>query len=147
MARVKPSPRAPIGKQVKREVVYLTCAITRWDLEISAHGADGYFYEKREARATLVAHGTLDEPVKGATEVEIMLTGSDLKDAATSESIGFFLRVKPKLEGVINLAWTELEALAPFAAAGLPMYCHIGFERLRYGSGAIVSANMSTTRV
>jgi hypothetical protein len=92
--------------------------------------------------------GTLNEPVKGVTQVRISLYPREpvVIGSARPASIGAIIGLKPEMSVVISWSEREFDRLWSMALAGHLKFAYLHFTMPRYGTGLVVSASFGNER-
>lgn len=131
----------------RREVQFRYGLITGWqfDMHIQADRLRADM-AKRESRTYLELKGELTEPLAGVTQFSILIFISEEPKAGLGEvaSIGSFTRIKPSLQGALDLSRAEFQTLTQIVAAQQLRSCYVAFQTPHYGHALIVSISFST---
>jgi len=122
-------------------------AITAWraSLHVFAERRRG---EPRERKGSpwLVIEGELTEPVAGVSAFSIHMfpvTGPRVGQAEIP-SVGSFIRAKPVMDGVVELAEREFDFVLTLLTSGRIASCSVAFQPPRYGRALIASIGFSS---
>lgn len=101
-----------------------------------------------EMRPWLELRGTLEEPVKGMSEIRISNYPREPLTIGTARpaSVGVIIGMKPEMSVVLTWSNDEFDRLWTFALSGHLKFAHVYFTTPRYGSGLVVSVSFSNER-
>ncbi|MFJ1253849.1 hypothetical protein [Cupriavidus sp. CuC1] len=121
--------------------------ITGWraSLHVLAERHRGGLRE-RKGSAWLVLEGELTEPVSGVSGFSIHMfpVTEPFVGQAQIPSVGSFIRVKPVMDGVVELSDREFDFVVTLVASGRIASCSVAFQPPRYGRALIASIGFSS---
>jgi len=121
--------------------------ITRWraSLHVLAERHRGGPRE-RKGSAWLTLEGELTEPVAGVSgfSIHVFPVTEPCVGQAEIPSVGSFIRVKPVMDGVVELSGEEFNFIVTLAASGRIASCSVAFQPPRYGRALIASVGFSS---
>lgn len=94
----------------------------------------------------LELRGTLDEPVKGVSDVLISMYPEDEVRVGTRRpaSVGAIIGLKPKMSVVLTWPHREFDRLWALALSGRLGFAYLCFTPTHYGKAGVVNASFST---
>jgi hypothetical protein len=101
-----------------------------------------------ESQPWLELRGTLEEPVKGVTNVRISNYPREPSTIGTARpaSVGAIIGMKPEMSIVLTWSHVEFDRLWAMALSGHVKFVHLYFTKPHYNSGLVVSASFSSER-
>ncbi len=101
-----------------------------------------------ETQPWLELRGTLEEPVKGTTEIRISNYPREPLTVGTRRpaSVGSIIGMKPHMHVVLTWSENEFDRLWSLALSGHLKFAYFYLTTPRYGSGLVVNASFSDER-
>ena len=140
MNKTKPNKR-------RREIEFRYGLITGWqfDMHIHAERPRGGSAQ-RESRMYLELKGQLTKPLVGVTEFSILTFVSEEPKAGQGEvaSIGSLTRIKPSIQGGVDLSFAEFQTVIQMASGQQLRSCYIAFQAPHRGHALITSISFGS---
>lgn len=140
MKKIKPNKH-------RREIEFRNGLITGWqfDMHIQAERPRGGSAQ-RESRMYLELNGELTKPLSNVTKFSILTFISEDPKTGQGEvaSVGSLTRIKPSIQGGVDLSFAEFQTLTQMAATQQLRSCYIAFQAPFRGHTLIVSVSFGS---